>query len=472
MRQSGVQLVLIRTAARPARPALLLPLLAAAALALAPAAWAESEPVLDAAQLVDASLLSGPGWRVDPRVPVSGYQARFRIHTDWGELEADSVDLLALRVAEMPALEALHRANVTQVLVESAADRFGEPVEAVDAIIDEPGRAATGLPDGAARYFGQRWEKLRSRSRKLADRSHRLLMGDGSPYDNPGGPMGAAGLETEGTSRNWWQRRGRELGKLAKQEVGYPAARSALAQRLAVDPYTRHPLIVPRLDALAWAETSGRFATGEVLGLVTGPAGELLTSAVQVNQLVLTEPPEKLRVRNHDLLTGYCLDDRLVRAFVNEGAYSPSLQTELTDLYVALAPATGCEALLETALMAEDEAQARFMVNSLKLMAHALGDDAKGGAFVPQAALLAYRTPSGEFVLPLAVDWLAWTPEIQGWFDLPTVGNQPRRTVLVAGALSPEAQDELTERGWSLVSRQPYPGSPPYRRAFELTATP
>jgi hypothetical protein len=367
MRQSGVQLVLIRATARPC-PTLLRPLLAAAALALAPAAWAEAEPVLDAAQLVDPSLLSGPGWRVDPRVPVSGYQARFRIHTDWGELEADSVDLLALRVAEMPALEALHRASVSQVLVESTADRLGEPVAAVDAIVDAPGRAATGLPRGVANYFSLRWEKLRQRSQKLADRSHRLVMVDGSPYDNPSGPMGAAGLEREGPERSWWQRRGRELGKLAKQEVGYPAARTALAQRLAVDPYTRHPLIVPRLDALAWAETSGRFATGEVLGLVTGPAGEMLAGAVQVNQLVLTEPPEKVKVRNHDLMTGYCLDERLVRAFINDGAYTPSLQTELTDIYVALAPASGCEALLETALMAEDEAQARFIVNSLKLM--------------------------------------------------------------------------------------------------------
>lgn len=472
MRQGCVQLVLIRRAARKPRPWSPRRLLVAGflSLALSAGARAEREPVLDAAELVDASLLAGPGWRVEPRVQVRGYQARFRVHTDWGELEADSVDLLAVRVAEMPALEALHRTGVTQVLVESAAGKFGEPVEAVTAIASEPVRAGKGLPNGVARYFGERWERLRSGTRRIADRSHRLVMQDGSPYDNPTGPLGEAGTDDPAPKRGFWQRRGRELGRLAKQEIGFPAARQSLADRLAVDPYTRNPLIVPRLDGLAWAETTGRLATGEALGLLGGPAGEVLARAIQINRLVLQEPPERLRARNHAILSTYCADERLLRGFLADGAYSPTLQVEFTDLYVKLAPAGGCEALLETALMAGDEAQARFVVNGLRLMLHALGEQSRGGTFVPQGALLAYETTDGEFVLPLAVDWLAWTPQIRRWFDLPTVGNRPRRTLLVAGAISPKAESELTERGWSLVQRPPHPGAPPYRRGLDFAA--
>ncbi len=466
MRQGRLQLDLKHAATRSLRPCLRRPLLMAGvlALALATSARAEREPVLDAAELVDASLLSGPGWRVEPRVQVRGYQARFVVRTDWGVLEADSVDLLALRVAEMPAVEALHRTGVTQVLVESVAGKFGEPVDAVTAIASEPVRAGKGLPRGVARYFGERWEKLRSRTRRIADRGHRLVMQDGSPYDNPEGPLGEAGDDTPAAKRGFWQRRGRELGRLAKQELGLPAARRALAERMAVDPHTRNPLIVPRLDGLAWAETTGRLATGEALALLGGPAGEVLARAIQINRLVLQQPPEQLRARNHAILATYCADERLLRGFLADGAYSPTLQVEFTDLYVQLAPAGGCEALLETALMAGDEAQARFVVNGLRLMLHALGEQSRGGTFVPQGALLAYETTDGEFVLPLAVDWLAWTPQIRRWFDMPTVGNRARRTLLVAGAISPRAESELTERGWSLVQRPPYPGAPRYRR--------
>ncbi len=470
MRQGRLQLVLIRSTACPQPPWSRHPLLVAGvlALALASTARAEREPVLEAAELVDDSLLAGPGWRVEPRVQVRGYQARFVIHTHWGELEADSVDMLTVRVAEMPALEALQRTGVTQVLMESAAGKFGEPVDAVSAIAREPMRAGKGLPRGVARYFSERWERLRGTTRRVADRSHRLVMQDGSPYDNPTGPLGEAGTDDPSPKRGFWQRRGRELGRLAKQEVGFPAARQSLADRLALDPHTRNPLIVPRLDGLAWAETTGRLATGEALALLGGPAGQVLSRAIQVNRLVLEEPPERLRARNHEILANHCVDQRLLRAFLADGAYSPTLQVEFTDLFVALDPAGGCEALLETALMAGDEAQARFVVNGLRLMRHALGEESRGGTFMPQGALLAYETTGGEFVLPLAVDWLSWTPQIRRWFDLPGVGNRPHRTLLVSGALSPRAESELTERGWSLVQRPPYPGAPPYRRMLSF----
>lgn len=74
----------------------------------------EAEPELDAADLVMPALLHGPGYRVDPDVPVVGYQARFLIRTPWGQIPAESREMLALRIAEMPAVEALHDASVSE----------------------------------------------------------------------------------------------------------------------------------------------------------------------------------------------------------------------------------------------------------------------------------------------------------------------------------------------------------------------
>ena len=53
----------------------------------------ESEPVLDAATLVQPSLLSGPGFSVEPRVEVRGYMGNFTITTSVGRLGADSVEV-------------------------------------------------------------------------------------------------------------------------------------------------------------------------------------------------------------------------------------------------------------------------------------------------------------------------------------------------------------------------------------------
>ncbi|HBD21019.1 MAG TPA: hypothetical protein DC063_13680, partial [Arenimonas sp.] len=133
-----------------------------------------------------------------------------------------------------------------------------------------------------------------------------------------------------------------------------------------------------------------------------------------------------------------------------------------------LEPTGGCEALLETALMATDEPQARFVVNGLRLLVATLGTDGRGGEFVPQGALLAYRTPAGELVVPLAVDWLAWTPELQRWFALGVLADDAPRRLLVSGVVSERAHREISARGWRLVPPPPYPGEPPYRRGLRL----
>jgi hypothetical protein len=476
VRQGRLQLDLSRGGAAHSGPSerhsRLKALLQVALLLAAPLACAESEPVLDAGRLVAPELLSGPGWRVEPRVPVRGYQARFTIRSRWGDIEADSVELLAVRVGEMRAVERLHDVGVTRVLAASAGERLGEPLADVAAVAGSPVRSAVGLPRGVTRYFSERWQNLRKRARKLGDRGHDLVMESGSPYDDADGPLGAAGDDTPGPSRTWTQRRGRDVVREVKREASFPSARRSLAARLGIDPDTRNPLIAPRLDELAWAEASGRFAAGEALGLLGADVLEVVAYAGDVNRLVLQEADVEVRERTQQLLAPTCADTRLLRVFARDKAYTAALQQQFVELYLQLQATQGCEALLETALMAGDEPQARFVVNSLRLLVHQLGAEAHGGRFVPQGALLAYETPAGELVLPLAVDWLAWTPELRRWFALPAIDGRPRRMLLVAGGISDKAQHALTRRGWSLVSSVPYPGAPPYRRPFDLDVAP
>lgn len=104
------------------------------------------------------------------------------------------------------------------------------------------------------------------------------------------------------------------------------------------------------------------------------------------------------------------------------------------------------------------------MVADLRLLASYLGDASHKGRVVPLGALMAYETTTGEFILPLAVDWMSWTTQLQQWFDAPINRQRRDRTLLLSGGLSPKAQRELTRRGWSLVPRLPYPGAPPYKR--------
>lgn len=433
-------------------------------LLLAPAASAdvfEREPVLDAASLVAPSLLSGPGYSVAPEVRVVGYQARFVLRTDYGEIEAESVEMLALRIAELPAVQALHATGATQVLLQGASDAFEARTTALGVVARRPLATLAGLPAGVARYFERRLRSIGARAQKLGDRAERSLAEDGNPYDSADAVMTAARPRTTAGTRAWHHRPRRELVNLAKGELDFSRARRRWAQRLGIDPQTTNPLLRPRLDALSWAAVGGDQAASLALAAAGGPAVELVGASSRIHDAVWQLDPFDLRARNRARISRWCGDEKLLRRFLQHKAFNAQLQTALAESIRAIEPAAGCDALLETALMAGTEQEARFLVNGLSLLRHHLGDRARGGELRPLGATLAFFTRDRELLLPLAVDHLSWTPQMQRFFDGDHVDITPR-TVLVTGMISMPAQRALTARGWSLVPHLPYPGAPAY----------
>jgi hypothetical protein len=425
----------------------------------APACAHEREPVLDAARLVSPSLLNGPGWSVAASAPVVGYQARFTLRTRYGEIEAESVEMLAVRVAELPAVEALHEATASEAFARALGTTVAEQGRAVAQVARHPLRTLARLPQGVARYFGARLRGWGERARKLGDKAGRRVFEEGDPYDDVDAAMAAARPET--APREWHERPRREVLNLAKGELDFGRARRAWAQRLGIDPQTTNPLIRPRLEALSWAAVGGTQAAGLGLASLGGPAVELLDVGGRVHAAVWELDPPDLRARNRARVSRWCRDEALLRRFLQHKAFNAQLQTALVEATRAMAPAAGCDALLETALMAATEQEARFVVNALSLLRHHLGERAGGGELRPIGATLAFLSRDGELLLPLAVDHLSWTPQMHEFFDREAVAHAPR-TLLVTGSISLRAQRALTERGWSLVPHLPYPGAPPY----------
>ena len=145
----------------------------------------ESEPTLAAASLVIPALLNGPGYRVRPSATVHGFQASFVIETRWGALRADSVELLAIRVSEIPALEALYSESVTQALIKSGAMAVAAPVRAVVNVARQPETTLRGLPGGVWRFFSERAIKLAQQAKRLGSRVDQRISHDGSPSTLP-----------------------------------------------------------------------------------------------------------------------------------------------------------------------------------------------------------------------------------------------------------------------------------------------
>jgi hypothetical protein len=69
----------------------------------------ETPPILRASDLAPATLLNGDGFQVDAQVPTDGLTASFTIRSDVGTFQAHGLEMLRIRIAEIPAIVELSR---------------------------------------------------------------------------------------------------------------------------------------------------------------------------------------------------------------------------------------------------------------------------------------------------------------------------------------------------------------------------
>ncbi len=432
----------------------------------------EPEPFLQAAALVQPALLSGPNFKVVPEVQVRGYMADFLIGTKFGPLHADSLQMLAIRVGEIPALEILDRASHTEAFAGAIAQKGAKTANALLIVATHPVATLTGLPTGVARYLARQWDTWTDRAQSLSDRGSKKFENVGDPYHAPIGPMTARRraspdpTESVGVKNHaWYARIGKESAREIKREVKFGKQRRELAQALGVDPDTSNPMLRDRLDALAWAAASGGFSASQALGLIGGTTAAAIGDSGKLNQYVWTKTPEQLREIIRNRLLGFCSDEYAMRQFLRRGGFTDSLRTSLADALQTLQPQHGCNELVELATTTHDEVEARFIVDALKQIQ--TQTNFRGGSLLIVGAAIVWRMPSGHLILPLPVDYLSWNRQFAEFIDQPEL-RSANKTVLIAGHASVLAQRQLTRRGWSIDLHAAYDGAPAYVRGIEF----
>ncbi|MEO7916214.1 MAG: hypothetical protein ABIR16_01105 [Dokdonella sp.] len=421
----------------------------------------ESEPVLDATALVQPLLLSGPGFTVEPRVELRGYMGTFTINTKLGRLNADSVEVLAERVAELPALEALDEVTRTEAFAEAAGDKLGGLASAMGNVVLHPLKTVAGIGSGVARYLGNRVSKIGDQAQAISDRAARRMGADGDPYAAGDGPMTDSRFNgAPKKDRAWYDRTGAEAERELKRQLSYGKMKRDIARRLGIDPYTANPYIHLRLDSLAWVASGGNYAVTAAIGTISGGTAVAISQTTQLNDLVWKLDPDDIRERVADRLGDTVSDEFVIRQFVRRGVYTPTLQLAIVDAIDALKPTGGVDALLELAIGARSELEARFIVNALRMLS-ADPQGRRGGKFVPVGAGLVWQLDDGSIVVPLPVDQLSWTDEIEEFFDRSEFRNS-RKSVLIAAGASLLSRRELAERGWNVQTQVRWPGAPGY----------
>lgn len=416
---------------------------AAAATAQTPDAY-ESPPVLQAADLLDPSLLEGPHHRIDPEVFNDGFMNHFTVRSDFGDLPADSEEMLAVRVREVGALARLSEISRLEAFADALKRSAMKPVTAVESLVNDPKGTLEGIPGGVSRKLRGLYYKARKTAHK-AERELEEARAEARERDaGPTGDAPEAGEANEGGERTR-----DKVESTAKKVLGYESARRELARALGVDPYSTNPVLRDELDRLA----SAAFAGGLSLAAVA-PDLSLLAKAQSVDELVWSTSSTELERRNERFLDEIGVDKDTRFAFLDNRAFTTSTRTRLVEALRAMDGTADLALVASFAAGAESEQEARFFTRAAEMLAGyhrsiAPLDELRIAGNEEIGEALAGRTADGTVVVAVPVDYLIWQPGMQGG----PLAAFPRRELWVSGRVSPRAERELVARGWKIETR-------------------
>ena len=438
MRQGRLQLELMRVLA-----ATLLALLACGPMrAAVPADDAfESEPEYRSDQLLQPALLSGPSWQIDPIVPVRGYLAQFRLATDYGYLQVEGRADLVERIHEIEVIEQLAAVSRGSAFADAVGHAGKDIAKMVARLGTHPIQTVKSIPGGLVRSLRSKWRDLREEAARARDKADEELREDD---DAPGiGPQSPTPHTRES---DWWLQSQQTTGKLAKRWIGFTAARRTLAQRMAVDPYSRNALLNRELDRLAWASLAGDKSLSAAIDSMAPGAREAIGVGRQVDDVVWQLDPVALGRLQRERMTALCGDEPMIAKAMHQGALSPTQWQRLVDT-VEVLRIEQCGALLDLIAQTETDAEARYLVRALDL----LETHRPIGATLELAVagrMLVARIDR-VLVVPMPVDVLSWTAPVAELFDDPAL-RAAKREMWLDGEATMRAQRELTRRGFGL----------------------
>lgn len=401
----------------------------------------ESEPEYRSDQLLQPALLSGPSWQIDPVVPVRGYLAQFRLATDYGYLQVEGRSELLERFHEIEVIEQLAAISRTSAFATAVGHSGKDIAKVIARIGTHPIETVKSIPAGLMRSLRSKWRDLREQTARARDKaSEELREDDDAPGVGPQSPTPHA------RESDWWLQSQQTTGKLAKRWIGFTKARRTLAQRMAVDPYSRNALLNRELDRLAWASLAGDKSLSAAIDTMAPGVREVIGVTRRVDDVVWRLDPVALGRLQRERMTALCGDGPMIAKAMHQGALSPTQWQRLVDT-VEVLRVNECGDLLGLIAQTESDAEARYLVRVLELLETHRPIGATLALEVAGRMLVARI--DGILVVPMPVDVLSWTAPVAELFDDPAL-RAAKREMWLDGEATMRAQRELTRRGFGL----------------------
>jgi hypothetical protein len=381
----------------------------------------EMPPTLPAQTLVAASLLSGDGFRVQRQVPTDGLMAHFTIQSEVGTFQANSIEMLRIRVAEIPAIMELNKTSKTKVFAQSVGRNAVRPVQAAGQMVMHPVETVKGLPSGVGRFFG-----------RVGLAGQKLKQAATEPQEAPAGEKAGQFATT--------------AGQATRNVFGYEEERRHLAKQLHVDPYTTNPILSKQLDDFALTAFRAHVGVTTTIGVLV-PGSVAITATRVVSTWVWDKPKADLIVQNQKTLGRLLVPDRVIKAFMRNPVFPLSVQTEFVANLERLSSVPGSIEAVTLASTAESEEQARFLTNSVGMLVRYSDTQTPITRLIVRRAIIG-RDRNGAVVVQAPVDYVSWTALVSTFAHRTDLAGS-RRTIWLTGQLSPMSRENFRTLGWT-----------------------
>lgn len=411
------------------RASLALRALAPAALLLGAAAF-ESVRSFTAQELLSAVQVKGPHHQVASAVPTEGYLHVFKITTKWGELEAEGMSLLLVRLDEARALAELDDVSKSEVFLKSAGGAVLNVGKGVSAVVKDPEATAKGLGGGVKR-FGT---NLGRKAKRTGDKAVSGASGDD---------------KEEGSGQSTTSKATGAAGGVANSVLGVSGAARKWAQKVGADPYTTNPVLRKTLADIGKID-----AAGSIAAKVAVPIPPVVSSTASVGGLVWSKDPEALLKQNEAQFRALGASDAAIKQLYLSKGFSLTLHTRLATALTAV-KAKGSADYVATAAEADTEREALFFVEGAEMLQH-FHAKAPVTEILPDSRALIAKTQDGRGVALVPVDWVQWTePFAKAAGEAGARAKKElgatKLELDLTGRVSDVAKKELSALGWTVV---------------------
>jgi hypothetical protein len=368
--------------------------------------------------VVPAALAKGPYHTVKNPVVADGYMYHYQVDSKFGPFQVVGTGALRKLVHELAAIVELQKVSGSEAFVKALGSQALKPVEFAKNAIIRPVETLGGVPKGIGRLYGNASTNLTN-------------------TPDPG-----------------QESRTKELLQVASFKREYAA-------RVGVDPYSTNRVLQEELDKLAKASALGLWTASVGTMPIGGAAGTVLTAtslSQSFNNVLKSEPPPRIRAINEGKLASMGVPADLSKRFLDHPAYTPRQDLVLVDSLHRLGGVTGRDRYLQAALLAEDEVEATFFVNTAQILRgyHEIRGRITGITMFD--VLTVAQAQSGVAIVPFALDHGVWTANADRLSQhlrtaYKAAGFNGRFELWVAGTLTPRAKQELQARGFTVVEQ-------------------